>query len=52
MRDTTMCQGEGCKCKWTCYRFTAKTNEYRQSYFIKSPIVNNGCEYYINHNHL
>lgn len=52
MADITMCEGEGCECKFTCYRFTAKPNEYRQSYFMESPIKNNGCEYYINHNHL
>ena len=52
MPDITMCKGIGCEAKTTCYRFTAKPNEYRQSYFMKSPIVNNGCEYYINHNNL
>ena len=43
------CKGEGCACKTTCYRFTAP-DEYTQGYFVESPIVNNGCEYYINHN--
>ena len=30
--------------------YTAKPNEYRQSYFIETPDINGGCEYYINHN--
>ncbi len=52
MADITMCKGIGCEAKTTCYRFTANPNEYRQSYFMQSPIVNDGCEYYINHNNL
>ena len=47
-----MCKGDGCETKFTCYRFTAKPNEYRQSYFMESPIKDGGCEYYINHNGL
>jgi len=50
MADITMCEGIGCEARVTCYRFTAKPNEHRQSYFMQSPIVNNGCEHYINHN--
>jgi len=50
MADITMCKGEGCEVKATCHRFTAEPNEHRQSYFMESPIVNEGCEYYINHN--
>ena len=46
--DITMCEGEGCITKFTCYRFTAKRNEHRQNFFMESPIKNNGCEYYIN----
>jgi len=49
MADITMCNGEGCEAKNTCYRFTAIPS-MRQSYFIESPIKNNGCEYYINQN--
>ena len=52
MADITMCKGDGCETKFTCYRFTAKPNEYRQSYFMESPIKDGGCEYYINHNGL
>jgi len=50
MPDITMCTGEGCEARFTCYRFTAKPNEYRQSYFKGVPDINGGCEYYINHN--
>jgi len=50
MPDITMCEGIGCEARFTCYRFTAKPSEYRQSYFMETPIVNGGCEYYINHN--
>jgi hypothetical protein len=46
MADITKCKGEGCETKFTCYRFTAKPSEFRQSYFMESPIKNNGCEYY------
>lgn len=42
-----MCKGVGCESKFTCYRFTAKPNEFRQSYFMETPIKeNNSCEYY------
>jgi hypothetical protein len=45
-----MCNGKGCEAKHTCYRFTARVNEYRQSYFAESPIKNGGCDEYWNHN--
>ena len=47
MTDLTMCKGKGCKTKNTCYRYTATPNDYLQSYFLISPIKNDGCEYYI-----
>ena len=46
MADITMCNGEGCEAKETCYRYTAKPSKY-QSYFAEAPIVNQGCEYYL-----
>lgn len=47
MPDISMCTGEGCPRKETCYRFTAKPSELRQSYFMKAPIKeDNTCEYY------
>ena len=32
-----MCQGNGCNMKENCYRYKAKVNEYRQSYFAEVP---------------
>ena len=39
-----MCSGEGCPAKTMCYRFTAKPNEYRQSYFSVPPIKEGKCD--------
>lgn len=44
--DITMCKGTDCPHKETCYRFTAKSNEYRQAYFMEAPIKEGKCEYY------
>ena len=62
MADVTMCSGlkhnfdthknTVCKARETCYRYKAKPNEHRQSYFDDAPIVNNNCDYYINNNDL
>lgn len=38
MADITMCKGEMCAKKETCYRYTAPVTEYRQAYFVASPI--------------
>ena len=46
MPDITMCSGEGCPVKESCYRFTAKPNEYRQSYFVEPPIKDGKCDHY------
>lgn len=37
MPDITMCTGEGCVLKDSCYRYTAQPSEYRQSYFVVPP---------------
>ena len=37
MADITKCKGGNCTMKYTCYRFLAEDNEYRQSYFMKVP---------------
>ena len=50
MADISMCSGDGCEAKHTCYRFKAKPCEYRQSYFTVPPIEDEGCEYYWNTN--
>ncbi len=44
--DGTMCTGTDCPKKENCYRFTAKSNEYRQAYFTKPPIKDGKCEMY------
>lgn len=48
MPDITMCRGKDCPKKDSCYRFTAKPNEWRQSYFLESPIdlEKNVCKHY------
>lgn len=52
MPDITKCEGRQCELKETCYRYTSKPNEYRQSYFTSPPLYINQlgehqCEYYI-----
>jgi hypothetical protein len=37
MPDITMCPGTNCPVKDKCYRFTAKANEWGQSYFMSAP---------------
>jgi len=44
MADITKCEGIDCPLKENCYRFTAKDNEYRQSYFMVTPIKNGECD--------
>lgn len=47
MPDITMCHGTGCPVKEDCYRYTAKPNKYRQSYFTDPPVDEDGnCEYF------
>lgn len=46
MPDITMCEGTGCPAKESCYRFTAKPSEFRQSYFVKPPYENGKCTHY------
>jgi hypothetical protein len=41
-----MCPGTNCPQKEKCYRFTAKPDEYWQSYFIDPPIKNGKCDLY------
>ncbi len=50
MADITKCNDKKCKLKQECYRFTAKDNEFRQSYFIKSPRKDNKCIYFLRNN--
>ena len=46
MPDITMCNGQGCELKETCYRYTATPSKYMQSYFTETPIKNGECEHY------
>lgn len=50
MPDIAMCKLESCERKETCYRYTAKPSEYRQSYFVMETSTDAdgvfSCEYY------
>jgi hypothetical protein len=46
MPDIAMCPGTDCPHKESCYRYTAKPNEYRQSYFSVAPIKDGKCDMY------
>lgn len=39
MPDITMCYGDKCPVKETCYRFVAYPSQRHQSYFMKSPFT-------------
>lgn len=43
--DGTMCDGQGCELKSTCYRYKANPSEW-QSYFNETPIEDGQCDYY------
>ena len=45
MPDITMCTGKDCPIKEKCYRYTAKPDEFRQSYF-DAPYKDENCEYF------
>ena len=49
MSDITMCKGQDCPMAKYCYRHNAKQNEYRQAWFMESPIVNGECSEFIEH---
>lgn len=45
--DISMCTGDKCPTRETCYRYTAKPSP-RQSYFVDPPIGADGeCEYFM-----
>lgn len=47
MADISKCKGEDCPRKYTCYRFTAPSSEYRQAWLGINPLDDEGnCEYY------
>ena len=39
MPDISMCRGEDCPKRGSCYRYTATPSSYNQSYFSSSPIT-------------
>jgi len=43
MPDISMCHGEGCEKKDTCYRHTAKPSPFMQSYIAPEP---KDCKHY------
>jgi hypothetical protein len=47
MADITMCKGINCNQTNSCYRYLAKANPYRQSYFEDSPMKDGKCDEYI-----
>ena len=46
MPDITMCKGQGCKLRDTCYRYRAWPNTHIQSYFLNPPVKDDECEWY------
>ena len=48
MADITMCSGDGCSAKESCYRVKAPVNEFRQAYFMGVPGKDESCNYYWN----
>jgi hypothetical protein len=48
MADITMCSGDGCSTKESCYRYTAPFNEWRQSMFTTPPGKDESCNHYWN----
>lgn len=47
LNDITMCRGENCKIKYNCLRYTVSPDKH-QSWFVRSPIRNGKCEYFLN----
>lgn len=45
MPDITMCRGDGCPKKQSCYRYTAKASDY-QSFFMTPPVKDGECDHY------
>lgn len=45
--DISMCSGQECPKKDTCFRYLAKPSEFRQSYFMGPPVKEDGtCNHY------
>jgi hypothetical protein len=46
MPDITMCKGKNCPLKESCYRFTAKPDEW-QSFFLEEPVKDRECDHFM-----
>lgn len=47
MPDITMCEGNECPLKESCYRYKAEADQY-QCYFVDIPLQEDGtCDYFI-----
>lgn len=47
MPDITMCHGLRCVVRDNCHRYTAKPDEIRQSYFVHTPMDEDGnCNHF------
>jgi hypothetical protein len=46
MTDICKCKGTDCPLKENCYRFTAKSDDVYQSYFVDPPIKDSKCDMY------
>jgi len=46
MADISKCRGEGCPKKDRCYRYTAPSNMYRQSYMSPPRKEDGSCDEY------
>jgi hypothetical protein len=44
MTDICKCKGTDCPLKENCYRFTAKSDDVYQSYFVDPPIKDGKCD--------
>lgn len=46
MPDITMCPGNDCPLKETCYRYKATPDDLWQSYFMEIPYKDGDCSHY------
>ena len=47
MADITMCRNFMCSIKNKCYRYMAKADRFRQSYFFVDPVGGEDCESFL-----
>lgn len=46
MADITMCMGDGCPLKETCYRYLAEPEPEDQTYLMAVPFKDGTCDLY------